>query len=278
MDRTRAAPRKAYQRKSDHGVASAQVPHNPAAGRASLPQYFVFYSFAFWFPTMLKRQSDFSDVRVGLLGAVLTWQPSSRCRSMVGTPIGTVKGAGTPRSRCLSLQPDARLISPPAHSTLNRMVHHGVYGLCLSPDVLGNPDRDPESVGRSGRSGHGQRCGQRSRLCRPSSVRLPEHANGIIFVRPGPNDGLRPCWRAADTLHSEERAGACPLNRLLVESQPMITPSDGLSGSYARNRLLTTRPEVGFEEIYRNKSIAKGRGGSDLREARLWTASRLFPG
>jgi ACS family tartrate transporter-like MFS transporter len=31
--------------------------------------YFVLYSFAFWFPTMLKRQSGLSDVRVGLLGA-----------------------------------------------------------------------------------------------------------------------------------------------------------------------------------------------------------------
>jgi ACS family tartrate transporter-like MFS transporter len=32
--------------------------------------YFVFYSFAFWFPTVLKRQTGLSDVRVGLLGAV----------------------------------------------------------------------------------------------------------------------------------------------------------------------------------------------------------------
>jgi MFS transporter, ACS family, tartrate transporter len=32
--------------------------------------YFALYSFAFWFPTMLKRQSGFSDVGVGLLGAV----------------------------------------------------------------------------------------------------------------------------------------------------------------------------------------------------------------
>jgi len=32
--------------------------------------YFMLYSFAFWFPTMLKRQSGLSDVRVGLLGAV----------------------------------------------------------------------------------------------------------------------------------------------------------------------------------------------------------------
>jgi MFS transporter, ACS family, tartrate transporter len=32
--------------------------------------YFVLYSFAFWFPTMLKRQSTLSDARVGVLGAL----------------------------------------------------------------------------------------------------------------------------------------------------------------------------------------------------------------
>lgn len=32
--------------------------------------YFVIYSFVFWFPTMLKRQSGLSDVNVGLLGAI----------------------------------------------------------------------------------------------------------------------------------------------------------------------------------------------------------------
>jgi MFS transporter, ACS family, tartrate transporter len=32
--------------------------------------YFMLYSFIFWFPTMLKRQSGLSDERVGLLGAV----------------------------------------------------------------------------------------------------------------------------------------------------------------------------------------------------------------
>jgi ACS family tartrate transporter-like MFS transporter len=32
--------------------------------------YFASYSFFFWFPTMLKRQTGFSDVNVGLLGAV----------------------------------------------------------------------------------------------------------------------------------------------------------------------------------------------------------------
>ncbi|HXM61573.1 MAG TPA: MFS transporter [Terriglobales bacterium] len=33
-------------------------------------QYLVFYTFIFWMPTMLKRQSGFSDMRVGLLGTV----------------------------------------------------------------------------------------------------------------------------------------------------------------------------------------------------------------
>ena len=32
--------------------------------------YFATYTFVFWFPTMLKRQSGFSDVKVGLLGAI----------------------------------------------------------------------------------------------------------------------------------------------------------------------------------------------------------------
>jgi ACS family tartrate transporter-like MFS transporter len=32
--------------------------------------YFAIYSFLFWFPTMLKRLSGFSDARVGLLGAL----------------------------------------------------------------------------------------------------------------------------------------------------------------------------------------------------------------
>jgi ACS family tartrate transporter-like MFS transporter len=39
---------------------------------ASIPffSYFVFYCFIFWFPTMLKRQSGFSDFRVGVFGAL----------------------------------------------------------------------------------------------------------------------------------------------------------------------------------------------------------------
>jgi cyanate permease len=32
--------------------------------------YFAYYSFLFWLPTMLKRQSGFSDLNVGMLGAL----------------------------------------------------------------------------------------------------------------------------------------------------------------------------------------------------------------
>jgi len=32
--------------------------------------YFMGYTFNFWFPTVLKRQSGFSDSRVGLIGAI----------------------------------------------------------------------------------------------------------------------------------------------------------------------------------------------------------------
>lgn len=37
---------------------------------AAFLNYFVLYSFAFWFPTMLQRQCRLSEMRVGLLGAV----------------------------------------------------------------------------------------------------------------------------------------------------------------------------------------------------------------
>jgi ACS family tartrate transporter-like MFS transporter len=39
-------------------------------GSVAFLQYFMFYTFAFWLPTMLKRQSGFSDFRVGLLGTL----------------------------------------------------------------------------------------------------------------------------------------------------------------------------------------------------------------
>lgn len=51
-------------------MASVQVRTILLLAGLTFLNYFALYSFAFWFPTMLKRQSGFSDMRVGLLGAV----------------------------------------------------------------------------------------------------------------------------------------------------------------------------------------------------------------
>ena len=39
-------------------------------GAVSFLNYFVSYGFYFWFPTMLKRQSSLSDLRVGFIGVI----------------------------------------------------------------------------------------------------------------------------------------------------------------------------------------------------------------
>jgi len=50
-------------------VADAQVSASLLLASLTFLCYFVLYNFAFWFPTMLKRQSGLSDVHVGLLDA-----------------------------------------------------------------------------------------------------------------------------------------------------------------------------------------------------------------
>jgi MFS transporter, ACS family, tartrate transporter len=55
------------------GIAVSQVLRSRTIlqlASATFLNYFAIYSFIFWFPTILKRQSGFSDGRVGLLGAV----------------------------------------------------------------------------------------------------------------------------------------------------------------------------------------------------------------
>ena len=142
-------------------------------------------------------------MRVGLLGAVPYLAAFVAMQVNGGIPTRAAKDAGTPRSRYLIAA--AGLLGPhrstPLHFVLTRLVHHGGHVHCLSPDVLGDPDRNPEPVGRGGRSGNDQRRWQRRRLCRPLPVRLSEHSNGIIFVRAGPNGGLFTCRRAADAAH-----------------------------------------------------------------------------
>ena len=109
--------------------------------------------------------------------------------------------------------------SPPIHSVLTPVVHDGGYVHCLPSGLLGDPDRNPGPVGGSGSSGNDQCSGQRCGLCRTLPVRLPEHSNRITFLRTGRDDGLFTCRRAADAVHSKERANACQLNLPLGEAQ-----------------------------------------------------------
>jgi MFS transporter, ACS family, tartrate transporter len=55
-----------------HAITVLQVFKSPTVlllAALTFFSYFASYSFAFWFPTMLKRQSGLSDVHAGLLGA-----------------------------------------------------------------------------------------------------------------------------------------------------------------------------------------------------------------
>ena len=65
-----AGGRKAVQPGSDHGGAGAALSHVLLLTAAVFLDYFAGYAVVFWLPTVLKRQSGFSDVRIGLLGAL----------------------------------------------------------------------------------------------------------------------------------------------------------------------------------------------------------------
>jgi len=56
--------------------------------------YFAYYSFLFWLPTLLKRQSGLSDFNVGCSARSLMWRCFSRCFSMAGIRTEMAKGGG----------------------------------------------------------------------------------------------------------------------------------------------------------------------------------------
>lgn len=183
--------------------------------------YFVLYCFMFWFPTMLKRLSGFSDVNVGLLGAlpyllafvamqVNGWHSDKtrerRWHAAAPFLIAAARACGTRDS-------DGSWRACWVDCVLAGAVHDGgSRGHCLSADLLGYPDGDFRPVGRCGGGGADQ-CGwQRFWLRGTLPLRLSEHAHGIAFLRTGRDVGRLACRSSADATRAQARADACQLN------------------------------------------------------------------
>lgn len=150
---------------------------------AAFFDYFAAYAIIFWLPTILKRQSGFSDMRVGLLGAipyavaflamlVNGWHSDRSCERRWHTVVPLVVTA----AGLLGLIHPTEL--DPGD---DRMAHHGVRIHGISLELLGDPDRDPERFDSGVRSRDDQRPRKYRGLCRPLHFGIPEHSNGIFL-------------------------------------------------------------------------------------------------
>src|SRR5258706_14350685 len=72
----------------------------------------------------------------------------------------------------------ARSHDPTAlNRAFSRIVQHGVYGGCVSPEILGDPVRNPWPVG-GGREGGDDQCSrQNCGVCRTLFISVPWHSN-----------------------------------------------------------------------------------------------------
>jgi ACS family tartrate transporter-like MFS transporter len=112
------------QSKSGHAITVWESLKSTVALRLGVVSFFanfVTYSFVFWFPTMLKRQSGISDLRVGLLGAlpylaaflamqINGWRSDQRCERrwhalcpLLVAAIGSLSVMARPHSLMLSM-------------------------------------------------------------------------------------------------------------------------------------------------------------------------------
>src|SRR5712675_392159 len=89
------------------------------------------------------------------------------------------------------------------HGTFSCLVQHGVYGGCVSPNVLGDTHGNPEPVCGGSVSGNDQRSWQHCGFCRTVFIRLPAHSNREFFVRPGRDDVVSNWRRAADPVYAQ---------------------------------------------------------------------------
>jgi hypothetical protein len=156
MDWTRAAAREACQYRSDQATGCAQVPYRSVAGLADVSHLFCKLH-------LRVLVSDHVEAAVRIFGR-------ERWNARRGTVLDSLhRNAG--ERMALGQEPrEALALSSPGfyrgswisgtcwstslNPPLTRFVHHGGYRLCLSPHLLGDPDRTPRPDGRSGRSWH----------------------------------------------------------------------------------------------------------------------------
>jgi MFS family permease len=134
---------------------------------ASIPffSYFAMYCFQFWFPTILKRQSGFSDFRVGLIGALpfvayfiaMQFNGWQNRGATVALGYPSFHGGGC----SLGL-----LISNPFRPILDCLLHGGGYRCGISADVLDHSNRNFEQIQCSHRRGIDQCNRQHLGFCR----------------------------------------------------------------------------------------------------------------
>ena len=162
-------------------------------------EYFVAYTVAFWLPTILKRQSGFSDLRVGLLGTLAV-------RSGIDGDADQRMALRQNERTAVALGDSAvhrgdRIVGPHYFAAfdagLGHILYHAVPGVGVPTGVLDDAERDSQRIGGRRRRGPGERGGEHRRFCWSVRVRLLEHPDGIVLVWIGADDGLRDCRRVA---------------------------------------------------------------------------------
>ncbi len=135
---------------------------------AAFLEYFTAYAVIFWFPTVLKAQSGFSDVRVGMLGAV---------PYVVALIAMLFNGWHSDRSRD-------------------------------SAPILGNSNGDPQRVQSRGCGGNDQRARERRRLCRTLRIWPSAYSNWISRRRIRSLDVLCTCCGHPHVIDTGDRTPA----------------------------------------------------------------------
>src|SRR5436190_13401203 len=139
---------------------------------AAFVQYFIGYSVIFWLPTILKNQSGFSDLQVGLFGAM---PYVVALFAMLFNGWHSDK-AGERRWHAAGPTFDRRnrITVPHQFAQLecndDFTVEHDLHGHGISAGVLGDSDGNPQGLQRGSCSGNNQCARQPGRFCRTVRV------------------------------------------------------------------------------------------------------------